>query len=261
MMEIISRTQEADSVIAWYERLSEEAQKSPEAVTDILPVLDKILMRSIPWDCELLAGVSSSEMRKDTIAPSKMRALLKLSFDHECTSEDFFKALAFKVAEEGSNEKLLRLIARKFDLQGDSETASSLYTMGLSSSSVDSVSLDFLMLLADLNRRKDQFAEARKYARRALSMDPQYLKAYELIGDLYHDSYYDCIKGVSIVEDRAVFLAAYEQYAKANSTKKMELVKEQFPSAAEIFKELYSVGDEITAGCWVNESVRIKKRD
>ena len=61
--------------------------------------------------------------------------------------------------------------------------------------------------------------------------------------------------------DRGVFLAAYKMYEKAGNNAQMKASKEQFPSIEEIFNEGMEEGESITVGCWINESVTLKRRD
>jgi len=73
-------------------------------------------------------------------------------------------------------------------------------------------------------------------------------------------SYEDCKGGVSRVQDRAVFLAAYEMYKKAGNSKMMQLAKAQFPSMEEIFELSLKEGETLRVGCWINETVTIQRR-
>ena len=73
-------------------------------------------------------------------------------------------------------------------------------------------------------------------------------------------SYEDCKSGESRVTDRAVFLAAYEMYKLAGNAQQMNAAKEQFPSIEDIFNENKEEGENLTVGCWINETVSIKRR-
>src|SRR5690606_27184403 len=86
-------------------------------------------------------------------------------------------------------------------------------------------------------------------------------KVYTLIGHLYLDSYEQCKKGENIVDDRAVFLAAYDMYQRAGNTEGMANAKQGFPSKEEIFNYNIKTGDTVKVGCWINTSTTVRTRD
>jgi hypothetical protein len=56
-------------------------------------------------------------------------------------------------------------------------------------------------------------------------------------------------------------MAAYEMYKKAANNSGMARAKQQFPLKEEVFLEGKSVGDSMTVGCWIGETVTIQTRD
>ena len=85
-------------------------------------------------------------------------------------------------------------------------------------------------------------------------------KSYKLVGDLYMTSFRECAKSESKVEDRAIFIAAYDMYRRAGDQRAMASAKEQFPSIEDIFTENYNEGETFKVGCWVNEAVTLQRR-
>jgi tetratricopeptide (TPR) repeat protein len=102
---------------------------------------------------------------------------------------------------------------------------------------------------------------ARNYFVKATASPEQAAKAYTSIGNLYFGSGDECREGISKVDDRGCYLAAYEMYRKAGNSAAMERAKQQFPSKEEVFLEGKSVGSTLSVGCWINESVTIQTRD
>ena len=74
-------------------------------------------------------------------------------------------------------------------------------------------------------------------------------------------SYEDCKGGKSRVNDRLVFIAAYNMYRRAWLGDKASQAKAQFPSMEEIFNENLEVGESLNTGCWINENVTLSKRE
>ena len=119
---------------------------------------------------------------------------------------------------------------------------------------------DLMMELAKLARRDGKLSEARKLYMEAVANDPANAKeAYKAIGDMYMSSYQQC-QGKNPVENRAVFLAAYDMYEKAGDSKSMAEAKAQFPSMEDIFTLGMQEGAPINVGCWINVSTTIRKR-
>jgi len=57
-----------------------------------------------------------------------------------------------------------------------------------------------------------------------------------------------------------VFIAAYNMYQKAGNARGMKNAQAQFPSMEEIFELGMEEGQVVKVGCWVNESVSVKRR-
>lgn len=114
--------------------------------------------------------------------------------------------------------------------------------------------------IARIHMKNGQKSTARNSARRALSFDPSYKDAYKLIGDLYMSSFDDCKEEKSVVQDRAVFIAAYNEYKKAGNSASMAAAKAQFPSIEDIFNAGMEEGQSLTIGCWINVTVALERR-
>jgi hypothetical protein len=121
---------------------------------------------------------------------------------------------------------------------------------------------EILLYLGGISAKRGSRAAARDQYRQAQAVDPSLSKQVsEKIGDLYLQSYESCKQLVSKVEDRLVFLLAYDYYAKAGDKGKMAQAKDNFPSKEEIFTENMTVGSSATVKCWINESTTIRTRD
>ena len=118
---------------------------------------------------------------------------------------------------------------------------------------------DILYLMAQSYFQKGSKSTARSYAVKATEADPTKKEGYILVGDMYMNSSKECT-GSNVVETRAVYIAAYNWYAKGGNSSKMASAKAQFPSIEEIFTYGMKEGDKVTVGCWINESVELQRR-
>lgn len=71
----------------------------------------------------------------------------------------------------------------------------------------------------------------------------------------------ECDEKESQVDDRARYILAYEYYMKGGDTSKARSAGEQFPTMGDIFTANKEEGQSIFIGCWIQESVKLKKRD
>jgi tetratricopeptide (TPR) repeat protein len=122
---------------------------------------------------------------------------------------------------------------------------------------------EILLLRGQLEAVRGSKPAARDLYKQAAGADPSLQKeVYEKIGDLYLTSFDACKQLKSKVDDRLVFLIAYDYYQRAGNTKKMAQAKENFPSKEEIFTEGIDAGSSKTLNsCWVGESTTIRTRD
>ena len=148
----------------------------------------------------------------------------------------------------------------KHSSAGDLETAHTYYDKAIEYADDNLKKAEIYMSKAQLYSSKGQKVAARTQARKALAIDPSMSDGYVLIGNLYMQSYQECRQGVSKVDDRLVFIAAYNQYQKAGNSAMMQNAKEQFPSIEEIFELGMKEGEVMNCGCWINESVKLSRR-
>tara|TARA_B100000579_G_C22849218_1_gene866280 strand:- start:7150 stop:8520 length:1371 start_codon:yes stop_codon:yes gene_type:complete len=102
--------------------------------------------------------------------------------------------------------------------------------------------------------------KSRDNARKSISFNSSNPDAYKIIGNLYMASYEDCREGKSRVQDRLVFIAAYNIFKSGGLSNQANQAREQFPSMEEIFNENLEVGESMNTGCWINETVTLNKR-
>ena len=153
------------------------------------------------------------------------------------------KFLAQKNGQDGNDEKAIEYFKEAANLTDDNAEKAEMYVN-----------------IASIYRKNGQKSTARNNARRALSFDPSYKEAYKLIGDLYMGSFDDCKEEKSQVQDRAIFIAAYNEYKKAGNSASMAAAKAQFPSIEDIFNEGKEEGESLTIGCWINVTVSLERR-
>ena len=64
-------------------------------------------------------------------------------------------------------------------------------------------------------------------------------------------------KSADLLKAKSIYIAAYNQYQKAGNSKGMADAKAYFPTVEEAFSRSKKAGDEISTGCWINETVKV----
>lgn len=102
---------------------------------------------------------------------------------------------------------------------------------------------------------------ARDFFLKSNAADPTNLDALSKVAQLYMNSFDDCKKLKSKAEDRLIYLAAFDMYARAKDNAGMARAKAQFPGKEEIFELNWKAGDVKPVECWIGGSVSIRTRD
>jgi len=253
-----------EELIKAYEKISEIITHKLEVgenenLVKVQKLIDAKLADSVPLDCERIDQLFVKNDREQ-LKLQQAKLILKLSLAYECTQETYF-IMAIKVLFDAEPKiKLARIIVSYHLDKKEYNQAIEYFNTSLGLTQEKSEKSMIYSDLASVYLSKDDKISARKMAYKSLALDPSNLSNYKLIGDMYYNSYDDCKKGKSRIEDRSVFYAAYEKYALAGNPVKMELAEQQFPSMESIHTENFEEGQIINTNCWVGENVKIRRR-
>jgi len=258
-------TMSDEAIIDRYTKLSDvidvkiKAGKNIPFLEKTQDTVDKMLTSIITVDCAFVEDKLVPKMR-DTKDPKMAKKVFQLMLTGKCSdSPSFLEAAELMHASEPAFG-LAKLIALKYGSAGNSEQALKFYDQALDLTDDNLKKAEIYYNKAQMHSSNGRKSAARTNARKALASDPSFKKAYTLVGDIYMRSYEECKEGISKVDDRLCFIAAFNQYKKAGSKKSMANAKAQFPSIAEIFELGLSEGQSMTCGCWINETVVLERR-
>ncbi len=170
---------------------------------------------------------------------------------------------AQKMAEFEANNPAM--LAKKAYDSGDFNGAINKYREAITQETDASKQANYHFYIASTQFRKmKKYSDARAEARKALSLNPNYGKAYMLIGDMYATSARNC--GDSWNQRLAV-LAAMSKYSKAASVdpsvadeanNKKSKYRGSLPNKEEGFLRGVKSGDTQKVGCWIGETVTVR---
>ncbi|MGF1638774.1 MAG: tetratricopeptide repeat protein [Cyclobacteriaceae bacterium] len=255
-----------EQVLSHYDKISAylkghiEKNPSDKRLGVIQDQLDKLLVATVDVSCDFIANTLGPKYLADPENLGTAKNIIKLSFASKCLDlEVFLEAVKFVQSKE-PEYGLALLIGVKSTEKEDYETALAYYKEAISLTDDNTKKADCYKSISDIHNKNGRKSLTRENALKMVEVDPSRKDAYTIIGNLYMGSYNECRKNENPVNDRAVFMAAYEMYRRAGNQQGMSSAQQQFPSMEEIFTYNMEVGQQINTGCWVNETVTIQKR-
>lgn len=236
--------------------------KTAAKYKDVGENVDKIFASTITVSCDYIEEKMLPKLQANPDDAEMAKKIIALSLASSCTDRPFFIEAAEATFNAEPNAGLAKTIASRKLANDETEEADKWFKKAIELSSDDEQKSEIYMDMASINQKNGNRAQAREYALKSAALSgEQAVKAYTMVGNMYMNSSGDCKSGKDIVEDRAVFIAAYEMYAKAGNREGMSSAKEQFPSKEEVFTYNKKVGEKVKVGCWIGETVTIQTRD
>jgi hypothetical protein len=187
--------------------------------------------------------------------------VFKLLRAGNCTDSPLYMASLKTMYNSEKTFEMARYLYERSAREGNSAEANRYMADALSMAKTPSDKSKLLFEQAVAAANRGAKSEARSLAYKAIEADPSASsRGYSLIGRLYMGST-ECYQKEDIVQDRAIFLAAYDMFQKAGDNSGMASAKAQFPSKAELFDQDKQAGQAIRVGCWINESTTLRTRD
>ena len=237
-----------------------EAGQDAEKLELFQNQIDTLLSNLVKIDCDYIQNTLGPKLTANPEDIKTAKQIVVFSLQNKCTGGDLFMTATQIVFEKQPDYGMARLLATKSKQEGDFESASKFFTEAAGLTKDNSKKADSFLELGDIAARTGRKPQARAHYYKALEFDPSKREAYTYIGSLYYSSFNQCAGKEDWVADRAVYIAAYEMFKKGGNNRMMATMKEQFPSAEELFTRGYEVGAEFKVGCWINETVILQKR-
>ena len=235
--------------------------RNPDKVMQQKDYVDKILTEIVDFDCDLIAENMGPRFRANPNDINLVKRMFSFMLTGKCTDSELFLDVAKQLESLEPNYGLAKVIGNKCLAEGNYGCASQYFNEALKYTDDGVEKAEVYIALGKMETKRNNKAAARINYRKALAADAGNKEPYVLIGDLYYHSYEECKKLENQVEDRLVFIAAYEMYQRAGDGAKMRSAKSQFPSTEEIFTANFEKGQVMTVECWISEAVKLESRD
>lgn len=233
---------------------------------DYKATVDDLLIKAIAdlggADCDFVKEKMEPKYRANPDLDMAKKMFVLMTAD-KCFDDPLWLEIADLLIKNGEKDfGLMKNVAIKYISNDNFVKGEAMLKEALNLATDPKDKSEVLGILGNLEIKKGNKVAARDLFFQANKIDPSNLDALSKIGDLYMSAGNECNRLKSKAEDRLVYLAAYDMYARAKDAQGMIKAKNQFPSVEEIFEMTWNKGDTKNIDwCWVGGSVVIRTRD
>ena len=212
-------------------------------------------------NCDFINTNLAPPLNNNTNDLKLAKKIFGLLLNQGCTESTYFLKSAEIIQKLEPTEGMAKVIAQRAYSTKEYDKAVKFYQQAVSLSKDPEKKADLLLGLTSVYIAQGNKQEARKIAFQAAETHKSYeAQALTLIANMYMNSFNECAKQQSQIDDRAIYMAAYDLYQKAGNKEGMAQARAQFPTVSDVFTANKNEGDPIKVGCWINVSTTIKTR-
>ncbi len=239
---------------------AKSANKDVKRYLDIKKFVDEKLADLKLIDCDFVVEKLVPQFEANPTSFEIANKIFIFAFDGGCTDAEWFTQAAQVVFDSNPNYGVGYMLGVKFGSNKEFDKSKEYFVKAADLTDDNTDKGKAFKQIASTERINGNKAAAREYAIKAAEVDPALAEdMYVMIGDMMMSSS-ECDKQVSQIDDRARFIAAYNYYAKSGNGAKMASARAQFPTISDIFTANKEEGETIAVGCWIKESVKLRKR-
>ena len=260
--QVLSRYDKLMAVLDQKIKKAQEANKAADVdkYKKIKAGADDLLIKMVKVDCAFVKKNLEPKFRQTPDDMALAKRIFTFMLNDKCTDDPLWLEAAEAIHKVEKDFGLAKNLGVKYFAMGNNEKADGFFKEALTLTSDPVQKGEALVLLGTIQAKMGSKSAAREFYRQALAANPNDKEPYERIGDLYSSSD-ECFKKESMAQDRLIYIAAYEMYARAGNNQKMASAKAQFPSKEDIFLYNWQAGDQKSTGCWIGETVTLRTRD
>jgi tetratricopeptide (TPR) repeat protein len=221
--------------------------------------IDDKLIKMVPVNCNFVKKNLEPKFRANPKDLPLAKKIFKFMLEDNCADDPLWLDAALVIHETEKDCGLAKNLGKRF-IATDLAKAEGFFKEAQTLCTSPNDKADILILLGAVEAKKNNSRGARELFRQAGAANPANKDSFEKIGDLYMNACDECCKRVSKAEDRLIYIAAYDMYARAGNQQKMASARAQFPSVTELFELNWKEGEKKTISCWVGETVTLRTR-
>ncbi len=244
-------------MMAFLDRKEVAKADNAKEVASINKQRDKInadFDKNIPLDCdEVAAFYGEKYMANPNLEDAKK--INGFLAKNKCFKSDLFIATNDFIPEKEPSAERFAFAAYIAQNDKDYPRAYEKFQKALELETSDSLKSKYYFSMAQIKFIEKDLVTSRKHARESIAAKSN-SEAHELIGDLYMSSGDKC-KSADLLQQKSIYIAAYNEYQIAGNSSRMAEAKNFFPTVEEAFSRNKKAGDSINTGCWINETVKL----
>jgi tetratricopeptide (TPR) repeat protein len=220
--------------------------------------LSKLFKTNVQLSCkEIITYFENDYYNNPSLEKSKF--LNSILLKNRCLDYKLFIETNNKLLESEPSADRFSVAAKLYLHNNNFAKASESFLKSLELETNDTIKSDIQLQLAKLQANKGDYLASKILIEKAIQLNTNNFKAYEFMGDLFLLGANQC-KSNNILEQKGVYIAAYNMYKKANAKEKMKNTKNQFPTMEEIFVQNKEEGNVIKLNCWINKNITLVKK-
>jgi tetratricopeptide (TPR) repeat protein len=177
-----------------------------------------------------------------------------------CGKDSTFAIMSEKLFKSKPSYGAAKLVMSIYRKQGNTQKVEELMNQLPTFAKTSAEKAEAYYKLAQAKRQAGNKTAARTFALKAAATDAKFAaKAYNLIGDLYYNSWQLCNNKNPVLR-RVIYIAAYEMYQRAGNSTMMAKAKRQFPDITVAHTYGMERGQMVSVGCWIGGKVKLMLR-
>jgi tetratricopeptide (TPR) repeat protein len=248
----------ADSKIKAYQEKNKPTDV--EKIKTAKGQIDEALIKIVKVDCDFVKKNLEPKFRQNPNDLVLAKKIFGFMLQGKCTDDPLWLEAGEAIHKQEKDYGLAKNLGLKYLSVDNAQKAEGLLKEALELAKNPADKAEALIALGSIAAKQGNKSAARDYYRQAVGADPSNKEGFERIGDLYYGSFAECARKKSMAEDRLVYIAAYDMFARSGNSQKMAMAKSQFPSVTEIFELSWKEGESHSTGCWIGENVILKTR-
>lgn len=243
-------------------KLLDEAEANGKDVATPKSNVESLLIAMELINCDFIENTLGPKLTADPANMALAQQIFNYSVKYKCFSSASFLAALEIIDNQNPTYATSQVRAMRYMQNREYDKAEPVLEKALTLAENDVQRAEIHYDLAKVHGQAGRKSSARSEALEAAKLDSEKAKeAYLLIAQLIMNSAADCRRGISRVDDQAIYIAAYNAYSRAGDTKGMGEARARFPSREELFTESRQVGETVNVGCWIGETVTLATRD
>lgn len=236
-----------------------------ENALKVQPIIEEIFGSSGAADCEALVNIFTPQFEANKDDADFVKNMLRRLRNAKCDESQLFAQATEQLYQLEPSAEAAYNMARRAFRRDEIDRAKDYYQQAMEQETdKDQLSKYYYEYAAVLLSKENNYQEARKFARQALDINPNYCEALMLIGDIYAGASRNF--GQSDVEKASVFWVAVDYYERARASndcavdaaKKANDYRKYFPNKEEAFFLGLQEGQTYKVGGWINETTKVR---